>query len=719
MRRLIIAALLSTTALVSAPDRAEAGPVFAFVGGFLNALGAGTWLASSALVGSWTAGFTAASWLAGGSLLARIVVSVGLSAIAAGLMPKPKMPEPQQIKLNYAQDVSFAEFVYGRVRKGGPLAFAAASSVPSAWDRRAKNHYGVIIAAHPTAGPVVHYLDDIEVTLDEDGFVTTHPIRWSENNADHCKLRTYTGAAGQAVDPIWRAVFPQVTDSDNFAGLSYAALYASHCAMELAATIYQTGREWVYAPVWDGENRILDPRTGLRGWTNNAALVIADIATRWYGKTVDWDEVAAEADICDQWVTNRDGGTQRLWTINTVIRGSMTWEETRAHLMMCCDAWFYERRDGKLGFKVGYYSAPTLTLTDADFSAVNLKHKSTGVDDVYSYAMRYVEPARDWAQEVTGAVVVGSNPATARDEQECYGIDSHNQAWRAVYRWAQSARPEWRISGTLKYIGREVMERRFVRVQLAELGVDAVFEVATLARNGGSHSWSLDAVSVEAADFAPDALTLEPARPVRTTVASDDTVGAPASLSGEVVEGTGGVAQIEWSWPVQPDSLMPRLRVRQDGGDWQEITLAHSTSSYLMTGLRDGSTYEAQIRNVTGAARVSAWAPEAPVSVEAIANTTPPGAMAYFSGMASGSSVALSWTAPNSVSYAAARIYRATGSTDIDDASLVGIEYGAPNATDEWLDAGPGAGAHSYWIEPVNGSGIGGPISGPQTVTIS
>lgn len=714
LRRLIYAALLSTTALVGSAERAHAGPVAAFVGGFLNALGAGTFLSSAAFVGSWTAGFSAASWLAGGSLLARVVVAVGLSAIAQGLMPKPPMPEPAQIMTNYAQDVAACEFVYGRVRKGGPYAFSAYSSAGAAGIyARARRHYGVIIAAHPTAGPVVHYLDKWEVTADARGTVTTDPVN------GRCKIRTYTGQAGQAADAIWRAIFPEVTAAHDFAGMSYAALYADRTADSDFADVYPSGREWAYTPVWDGENRILDPRTGLRGWTNNAALVIADIATRWYGKTVDWDEVAAEADICDEWVTNRGGGTQRRWTINTVIRGNMTWEETRAHLMMCCDAWFYERRDGKLGFKVGYYSAPTLTLTDADFSAVNLKHKSTGVDDVYSYAMSYTEPARDYAQEVTGAVVVGSNPASGRDELECYGIDSHNQAWRAVYRWAKSARPEWRLSGTLKYIGREVMERRFVRVQLAEMGLDAVFEVATLARNGGSHSWSLDAVSVEAGDFSPDALTLEPARPVRVTVAEDGTVPAVASLAGEVVEGSGGVAQIEWSWPAQTADLTQRLRVRQDGGSWQEVNVPAGQSSYLMTGLRDGSTYEAQIRNVTGAQRLSAWAPEAPISIEAVANTTPPAAMQYFSAMASGSSVALSWTAPNSASYASARIYRATGSTDIDDASLIGLEYGAPNATDEWLDPGPGAGAHSYWIEPVNGSGIGGPISGPQTITIS
>ena len=54
-KRLLMALLLST-ALVS-PQRASADPVTAFIGGALNALGAGTWLASAAQIGAWTAGF--------------------------------------------------------------------------------------------------------------------------------------------------------------------------------------------------------------------------------------------------------------------------------------------------------------------------------------------------------------------------------------------------------------------------------------------------------------------------------------------------------------------------------------------------------------------------------------------------------------------------------------------------------------------------------------
>ena len=279
LRRLIIAALLSTTALVGSADRAHAGPVAAFLGGFLNALGAGTFLSSAAFVGSWTAGFSAASWLTGGSILARVVVAVGLSALAQGLMPKPQMPQmpqPAEAQANYAQDVTFCDFVYGEVRKGGPYAFSAFSSAAFLWfPAYARRHYGIIIAAHPTEGPVAHYLDDIEVEIAASGLVTTPPM------ANFGLIRTFNGGAGQVANPIWREIFPEVTAAHNFAGISYAGIVARRAGVSDAATVYTTGREWAYAPVWRGENRILDPRTGLRGWTTKAALVIADIATRW------------------------------------------------------------------------------------------------------------------------------------------------------------------------------------------------------------------------------------------------------------------------------------------------------------------------------------------------------------------------------------------------------------------------------------------------------
>ncbi|MGL5736900.1 MAG: hypothetical protein ACRCYS_18705, partial [Beijerinckiaceae bacterium] len=72
-------ALLAGASLLAMASASEAAPVVAFVGGFANALGAGTWLASGA-VGAWSAGFAVGSFF-GASAIGRLALSIGLNAI--------------------------------------------------------------------------------------------------------------------------------------------------------------------------------------------------------------------------------------------------------------------------------------------------------------------------------------------------------------------------------------------------------------------------------------------------------------------------------------------------------------------------------------------------------------------------------------------------------------------------------------------------------------
>ncbi len=190
-------------------------------------------------------------------------------------------------------------------------------------------------------------------------------------------------------------------------------------------------------------------------------------------------------------------------------------------------------------------------------------------------------------------------------------------------------------------------------------------------------------------------------------------------LAGEVVAGTGGVAQIEWTWPQQDVSLQQELQMRSlDGGmpDWQSQIAASGQLSLVVAGLTDGATYEAQIRNRTSFGRVSGWSGS--VSVLAVANTTAPAALTGFAAAVSGGvNGVLSWTAPNDPNYSAARIWRGTTAT-FSAAVLVHTEYGAPSLADGWTDSGLTTGTYYYWAAPINGSGVEGTVTGPQSITI-
>lgn len=78
----------------------------------------------------------------------------------------------------------------------------------------------------------------------------------------------------------------------------------------------------------------------------------------------------------------------------------------------------------------------------------------------------------------------------------------------------------------------------------------------------------------------------------------------------------------------------------------------------------------------------------------------------------------VSFTAPNDPNYYATRVYRGT-TTTFADATLVRTEYGIPSNADSWVDAGLSAGTYYYWVAPINGSGVEGAATGPESETVT
>lgn len=70
-----------------------------------------------------------------------------------------------------------------------------------------------------------------------------------------------------------------------------------------------------------------------------------------------------------------------------------------------CDAYVYERPDGTLGFKVGRYIEPTISLTEHDFYSLQISERAWGPQPPTEWVARYVEPDYDWNEAVTGVWV--------------------------------------------------------------------------------------------------------------------------------------------------------------------------------------------------------------------------------------------------------------------------------------------------------------------------
>lgn len=694
-------------------------------------------------ISSWVGGVMTAGGI--GAFALQLGASIGLSLVSQALL-RPSTPDmkPSDRMINTAQPVTYQTRLYGRARVGGAMGLNV--------QRKGRRHRAILIAAHSTRGPHIHYLDNWEVELFEEGnpdnpptsifsapppygSVITKPIGAYDGEDDLAEplfreswgiITAYTGKPDQVADPYLVENIDEWSEAHDMAGISYAAVSARKVSQEAFAKVYPMGDMWDYAPVWDGHDQIWDPRDETYKWTRNAALITAHELVAYQGHTVDWNDVAAEADICDQIVTNGDGGAQARWQIDVVVADDQEFTAILTAMMTACDGFIFERADGSTGFRVGRWIEPTVTLTSRDFLVLEIVDGAPfGAPN--EFTMQYSEPAADWKESPTGVWVHDPDGNRLRDEIAVYACGSHNQASRLNKRRARKTHAKYRVTGTIGLIGYDLVGQRFVAFQHAELGIEIYLEIDKLTRNDGMLSFEIEAVSVLPEDFEFLAGVEEPARPVYDRLGGDNIIDPPDGLAVTVVSTGRGGASVLWSWPEQDRALRQQLRYRAtDAGlpDWITVEVRSADASgavmpyTLTTGMIDGATYEGQVRNLDNQAGASTWAPATPLSVVAIADTTPPGALVSFTATAGAGQAVIAFEAPNDGQYYATRIYRADGSTDYDDAVLVRTEYGIPSNSDSWTDAGLASGDYSYWGRPINSSGVGGAFTPRRDVTI-
>jgi hypothetical protein len=211
----------------------------------------------------------------------------------------------------------------------------------------------------------------------------------------------------------------------------------------------------------------------------------------------------------------------------------------------------------------------------------------------------------------------------------------------------------------------------------------------------------------------------EPEPPTYQRIGSSSEV---PDLTGVTATATaGGQIAVEWTAPGQ-DFLYQVVRWRPVGGEWSVAPATAASAEFTITGLVDGGDYEVQAGNSldplpADLADVS-WQPDPAIEVTAVANATAPAAVIGLSLTDVAGDVLVEWTAPNDGNYAGARVFRGT-TTVLSEATLVRTEYGPPSSADAWTDAAPGTGTWRYWVAPINGSGVQGTASGPETITLA
>lgn len=159
--------------------------------------------------------------------------------------------------------------------------------------------------------------------------------------------------------------------------------------------------------VIQGKNDILDPRTGLKGYTNNAALCIADYLSLpaskgGFGLTIGTDiptaELIAAANLCDETMALAAGGTQAQFMLDAFFQLNKGRGSILQDLLTSCA--------GRLSYQGGTYqvfpggwTAPVLALTEADiYGEMEFSHRHSIRDTCNAVKGVFTGSENNWSQ---------------------------------------------------------------------------------------------------------------------------------------------------------------------------------------------------------------------------------------------------------------------------------------------------------------------------------
>lgn len=238
-----------------------------------------------------------------GAIGAAVFATVATLALNALIPPPSSKRDPE----NYAQSLAESQIIIGKCR---------AMSLKMAFFHPVGKNYRYfvwVVAGHRLKGLVRWILNDEVVTVNAGGMVT------SGKYAGNAWLWFERGDHDAVANPVFVAECGGKWTA-NHRGRGVAKIYAK---FKMTDDVVQAGRPVITCEV-EGADEIYDPRTDTTGYSNNAILAFywwlalprEEGGFGCYPDEVDWDWVAAEANVCDEPVPLKAGGSEPRYTLD-------------------------------------------------------------------------------------------------------------------------------------------------------------------------------------------------------------------------------------------------------------------------------------------------------------------------------------------------------------------------------------------------------------------
>lgn len=482
------------------------------------------------------------------------------------------------------------------------------------------------------------------------------------------------------------------------------------------------------APVHD----IDDPDTW--AWSDNVSLCILDFlkSPRGFGlssERMNLDSFAVFADLCDEAVPLKAGGTEKRYRLGGVYDLTEEPRDVLRRMLSTCDGEIVPLPDGTVGIRGGEWVAPTVTISDAQVLAYEYQAGGDKLAAFNKLKITYTSPGHDYQQiegeawedeenqDLTGEVRSQDLPLPM--------VQSHAQARRLAKIVMAKGNPVHRLSNlTAQLPALDLLGERAVHITLADLGIDADFLITRFVPADDLSTVTLDAVSLDASAYSWNAALEEgtaASTPGSYTPATPPTPdNLDLSLDRTLIGSNVNAVRIKATVDAPTDTqwqLHAQYRL-QGATDWLDMEVDETDPWAAFSDVvNDGSTYEVQaaLRGFGG----SDGTFTAIESIPIISDPTAPGVPTGVTAGAVGSDITVAWTNPNSANYYATRVYRNASNT-FGTATLIQTVLGVQAGTGSYLDASRPSGTYWYWTTAINPSAAASASvsSTPSSVTI-
>lgn len=597
-----------------------------------------------------------------GAIALKLGASLLLSAASRALAPKANdgRAAAEGRTISAREVVAPREWVYGQSRKGGTIVFLHSDNNPGfgTTGNTQDLHIVIVLAAHQVQAIGSLYFNG-EIATDYFGSAVGRYAGRVEVNK----------AYGTTTQPAFARLIEMLplywTAAHKLSGC--AAIYVR---LVYDAETFPQGIPNITADVY-GKSDILDPRSGTRGYTTNAALCLADYMSLSSDKSIGLGaQINAEdginqvalieaANVCDEVVAKPGGGTERRYTCNGVIDASQNPKDIMQS-MLTAMAGTCGYQSGQWFIYAGAWRDPVLGLTEGDVreGGLSMPTRISRAENFNGVRGTFVSPENDWQADDFPAYASAAYLAEDGGERIWRDITlpftiSASMAQRLAKIELERARRQLSVEFAGKLTAFQATVGDVVTFDYARWGLSAkpfdVMSVRLEITDGGGGpvlvpTLTLRETSALVYDWTASEAQIYAAAP-RTNLPSAfdiDAPGSPTVSESKYVTADGAAVKVKllMAWPASPSTFVDLYQVQTQltGGAWVDQGRTDLTQMELLDW--PAGNFQFRVRALTKLQVPSSWVS---VSKEIVGLGDPPAALTGATIQQAGGLAVLKW----------------------------------------------------------------------------